>query len=75
VVPLRAATPDRQGPRPARDHDGRTHAGPAHGRTRRQLYWVGLDDRGIELEIVALDLADAVVIHVTPTTLRKGGQR
>ena len=40
------------------------------------VYWLGLDDRGIELEIVALDLADAVVvIHVMPTTLRKGGQR
>lgn len=48
---------------------------PAEGRDP-QLYWLGLDDRGIELEIVALDLADAVVvIHVMPTTLRKGGQR
>jgi hypothetical protein len=33
--------------------------------------WVGEDDRGIELEIVALGLADAVVvIHVMPTALR-----
>lgn len=76
MVPLRAATPDRQGPCPVRDGDDRTHTvPPAEGRDA-QLYWLGLDDRGIELEIVALDLADAVVvIHVMPTTLRKGGQR
>lgn len=35
-----------------------------------RLVWTGLDDRGIELEIVALDLPDAiVVIHVMPTGL------
>lgn len=34
--------------------------------------WVGPDDRGIELEIVALDLDDAlVVLHVMPTSLRR----
>ena len=37
-----------------------------------RLVWIGQDDRGIELEIVALDLADAVVvIHVMPTSLRR----
>ena len=37
-----------------------------------RLVWIGHDDRGIELEIVALDLADAVVIiHVMPTALRR----
>jgi len=37
-----------------------------------RLVWVGIDDRGIELEIVALDLEDAVVvIHVMPTNLRR----
>ena len=37
-----------------------------------RLVWIGLDDRGIELEIVALDLDDAVlVIHVMPTDLRR----
>lgn len=36
-----------------------------------RLVWIGTDDRGIELEIVALDLPDAiVVIHVMPTALR-----
>ena len=37
-----------------------------------RLVWIGHDDRGIELEIVALDLADAVVIiHVMPTAFRR----
>ena len=37
-----------------------------------RLVWIGNDDRGVELEIVALDLADAiVVIHVMPTGLRR----
>jgi len=37
-----------------------------------RLVWIGLDDRGIELEIVALNLSDAViVIHVMPTSLRR----
>jgi len=36
------------------------------------LVWIGEDDRGIELEIVALDLGDAiVVVHVMPTALRR----
>lgn len=37
-----------------------------------RLVWIGPDDRGVELEIVALDLDDAVVvIHVMPTGLRR----
>ena len=37
-----------------------------------RLVWVGQDDRGLELEIVALDLPEAViVIHAMPTALRK----
>jgi hypothetical protein len=36
-----------------------------------RLVWIGDDDRGIELEIVALDLPEEiVVIHVMPTSLR-----
>jgi hypothetical protein len=36
------------------------------------LRWVGVDDRGLELEIVAVGLADGsvLVIHVMPTQLR-----
>ncbi len=45
---------------------------PATRTADARLVWVGEDDRGIELEIVALDLADAVVvIHVMPTALRR----
>jgi hypothetical protein len=37
-----------------------------------RLVWIGVDDRGIELEIVASDLPGAVVvIHVMPTSLRR----
>jgi hypothetical protein len=45
---------------------------PATGIADARLVWIGADDRGIELEIVALDLPDAlVVIHVMPTSLRR----
>jgi len=45
---------------------------PADAASDARLVWIGLDDRGIELEIVALDLPDAaVVIHVMPTALRR----
>lgn len=37
-----------------------------------RLVWVGPDDRGIELEIVALDLDEVIVVlHVMPTSLRR----
>lgn len=45
---------------------------PASEAGDARLVWTGLDERGIELEIVALDLQDAVVvIHVMPTSLRR----
>lgn len=45
---------------------------PASDIADARLVWIGADDRGIELEIVALDLEDAiVVIHVMPTSLRR----
>jgi hypothetical protein len=45
---------------------------PATADLDARLVWIGEDDRGIELEIVALDLPDAVVlIHVMPTSLRR----
>jgi hypothetical protein len=42
--------------------------------TGDQTYsWLGPDERGRELEIVAVDRPDCVlVIHVTPTHYRKG---
>lgn len=36
-----------------------------------QLVWTGPDDRGLELEVIALVLPDLLlVIHVMPTALR-----
>lgn len=52
-----SATPERL---PATD------TGPA------RLLWVGDDDRGLELEVVALEFDDRyLVIHVMPTQLRR----
>jgi len=45
---------------------------PATATADARLVWIGEDDRGVELEIVALDLDDAiVVVHVMPTDLRR----
>jgi hypothetical protein len=45
---------------------------PATSVADARLVWIGADDRGVELEIVALDLEHAlVVIHVMPTSLRR----
>ena len=39
------------------------------------LTWIGSDERGRELEIVALDRPDCyLVIHVMPTQLRRPGR-
>lgn len=48
---------------------------PATEDADARLSWVGPDDRGVELEIVALELAEMVlVIHVMPTHYRTKGQ-
>ena len=70
--------------RPARRHRiGRAHATyvietvmpttvPASDTADARLVWIGPDDRGVELEIVALDLPDGwLVFHVMPTALRR----
>jgi hypothetical protein len=45
---------------------------PASDIADARLAWIGTDDRGIEPEIVALDLPDAVVaVHIMPTSLRR----
>ena len=37
-----------------------------------RLVWIGPDDRGLELRVVALDLPEEIiVIHVMPTDLKK----
>ena len=45
---------------------------PAGDDADERLVWIGPDDRGLELEVVALMLPDAVVvIHGLPTSLRR----
>jgi hypothetical protein len=45
---------------------------PANERFDARLVWIGPDDRGVELEIVALDLPDEIVVlHVMPTDLKR----
>jgi hypothetical protein len=47
----------------------------ARGRGDKHL-WVGLDQRGIELEIIAVEVPDCLlVIHVMQTHLRRLGGR
>ena len=37
-----------------------------------RIEWIGTDDRGVELEIIAVELPDLwLVIHVMPTALRR----
>lgn len=37
-----------------------------------RLVWIGPDDRGVELEIVALDLPEEIIVlHVMPTDLKR----
>ncbi len=44
--------------------------------TRDKIIWIGLDDRGLELEIVAVAENDyLLVIHVMPTVFRKEHKR
>ena len=45
---------------------------PAVGEFDPRKVWVGLDDRGLELEIVAVVLpGELLIIHVVPTALRR----
>jgi hypothetical protein len=48
---------------------------PATDTADARLSWVGEDDRGVELEIVALELDGMwLVIHVMPTSYRERGR-
>jgi hypothetical protein len=45
---------------------------PADGDIDDRLLWVGPDDRGIILEVMAVDLPDyLLVIHAMPVALRR----
>ena len=39
-----------------------------------ELKWIGFDDRGVELEVIAIDLGNRIfVIHVMPYNFRRRG--
>ncbi|MDQ3602114.1 MAG: hypothetical protein M3408_12900 [Actinomycetota bacterium] len=45
---------------------------PATDDLDARIEWVGLDDRDVELEVIAVELPDLwLVIHVMPTVLRR----
>lgn len=38
----------------------------------QKLLWIGRDDRGLELEVIAMELSDCIlVIHVMPRNFRR----
>ena len=38
-------------------------------------YWQGADDRGLELEIIGIEMPDQIlIIHVMPFNFRRGGK-
>jgi len=38
----------------------------------RKLLWIGFDERGLELEVIALELSEYIlVIHVMPRSFRR----
>jgi hypothetical protein len=48
---------------------------PATASADERIVWIGPDDRGVELEIVAVALPEYwLVIHVMPTQYRTGGR-
>lgn len=71
MVPVQPAPPHRSSTRrhvmsTVEPTASATNAGSA------ALLWIGTDDRGVELEIVAAVLPDLyLVIHVMPTALRR----
>lgn len=72
MVALVAAAPHRQGACPFVMNSTDPVPVPATAGADARLVWIGEDDRGLELEVVALDLPQAVVvIHVMPTGLRR----
>jgi hypothetical protein len=72
MVPIGWPTPDRQGARQFVINHVEPTRVPATSRLGPRLVWTGPDDRGVELEIVALDLPEEViVIHVMPTDLKE----
>ena len=46
---------------------------PGRNEFEHRLFWVGDDDRGLELEIAGIEFEDEIlVIHVMPRKFRRG---
>ena len=47
---------------------------PGQNEFENRLFWVGIDDRGLELEIAGVEFEDEIlIIHVMPTNFRRRG--
>jgi hypothetical protein len=47
---------------------------PGQNEFEHRLFWVGVDDRGLELEIAGIEFEDEIlVIHVMPMNFRRRG--
>ena len=48
---------------------------PGKNEFEQRLFWTGIDDRGLELEIAGVEFEEEIlVIHVMPTIFRRKGQ-
>ena len=48
---------------------------PRQNEFEHRLFWVGIDDRGLELEIAGVEFEDEIlIIHVMPTNFRRRGR-
>jgi hypothetical protein len=49
--------------------------GPGLFRNEKKLTWIGIDDRGLELEVIGIeDEYEIFIIHVMPTIFIKRGR-
>ena len=48
---------------------------PGLNEFEQRLFWIGIDDRGLELEIAGVEFEEEIlVIHVMPTIFRRKGR-
>ena len=48
---------------------------PGQNEFEHRLFWVGINDRGLELEIAGVEFEDEIlIIHVMPTNFRRRGR-
>ena len=48
---------------------------PGLNEFEQRLFWTGIDDRGLELEIAGIEFEEEIlVIHVMPTVFRRKGR-